>query len=120
MANIDKKILIVEDDEDFLFILEKVFTEAGFKIVTARDGELALEAILSEEPDLIMSDVLMPRMDGPALAKKLREQGNKTPIVFLTNIEEQKKDDNKEFDYLNKSKLQISEIVEKIKKKLKI
>lgn len=118
MKKIDKKILIVEDDKDFLFILQKVFTKHGFSVVTAKDGELAVEVAASEKPDLILSDVLMPRLDGPGMAKKLQESKIEIPVIFLTNVDN--KDNSKKFDYLIKSKLRIDEIVEKVKRKLEI
>jgi DNA-binding response OmpR family regulator len=119
MKNINKKILIVEDDENFLFILQKVFTSSGFSVITAKNGEAAVELAKNEKPDIILSDFLLPRLDGMSMAKKLKELKITTPVVFLTNIENENKND-KEFDYLIKSKMEISEIVEKIKEKLKV
>ena len=116
MEKLNKKILIVEDDDDFLFILEKMFTAEGFSVVKAKDGEAGMSTAQKEKPDLILSDVLMPRMDGPAMAKKIRELKIASPIVFLTNVENKDKSDD--FDYLMKSKLHLNEIVSKIKTKL--
>ena len=70
---ISKKILIVEDDEDFVFILEKKFTMEGFLVVTAKDGQEGAAVAEKEKPDLILSDILMPNVDGMAMAKKIRE-----------------------------------------------
>lgn len=114
MKKNNKKILIIEDDDNFLFILGKMFTAEGFTVVTAKDGEAGIDAAATEKPDLILSDVLMPRMDGPTMAKKLEEAKIKTPVVFLTNVENR----DKEHDYLLKSKLHLDEIVQKIKEKL--
>ena len=116
---INKKILIVEDDKDFLAILQKKFTLNGFDIIVAENGEEAIEITEREKPDLILSDVLMPKMDGIAMAKKIRETNKNVPIMFLTNL----KDDNaaerpSEFDYLIKSELRIDDIVAKSKAKL--
>lgn len=119
MKKIDKKVLIVEDDEDFLFILQKVFASSGFTVITAKDGESAINVATKENPDLIISDVLMPRLDGHSMAKRLKDLKNSTPILFLTNVEN--KDENiKKTDYLIKSKLHLTEIVERAKKKLKV
>ena len=121
MEKNNKKILIVEDDEDFLFILEKVFTSAGFSVVTAKDGEAGVNIATKENPDLILSDVLMPRVDGPTMASRLRESKVLTPIVFLTNVNIENKDANGEkFDYMMKSKMHLEEIVAKVKAKLEI
>ena len=122
MTKINKKILIVEDDEDFSFILEKRLTIEGFFVVIAKDGEDGVLVSEKEKPDLIFSDMLMPKMDGMAMAKKIRETNTKVPIIFLTNIkdvsytENIKKSDN--FEYMIKSDTRINEIVEKAKSKL--
>jgi CheY-like chemotaxis protein len=116
MQKNNKKILIVEDDEDFLFILEKMFTSEGFSVVTAKNGEAGINAATKEIPDLILSDVLMPRMDGPTMVKKLQELKISAPIVFLTNVEN--RDNSGKFDYLMKSKMHLNEIVTAIKTKL--
>src|SRR3989344_5966285 len=117
-----KKILIVEDDEDFSYILQKKFEAEGFSVIIAKDGEEGAMAAEKEKPDLILSDMLMPKMDGLAMAKKIKETNTKVPIIFLTNIkdvsytENIKKSDN--FEYLIKSDTRINEIVEKAKSKL--
>ena len=119
MDTINKKILIVEDDEDFVFILEKKFTTEGFLVVTAKDGQEGIAAVEKEKPDLIISDMLMPKIDGMGMAKKIRETNPSVPIIFLTNI----KDDNyiasfKESDhleYLIKSNTSIDDIIAKSK-----
>lgn len=115
----NKKILIVEDDEDFLSILEKVFVLNGFSVVKAKDGEDGVRVAEKENPDLIISDVLMPRLDGHAMAKKMKELGISSPIMFLTNVGMQEQN-GKEFEYLIKTNLHIDEIVEKVKEKLGI
>ncbi len=119
MDTINKKILIVEDDEDFVFILEKKFTTAGFSVVTAHNGQEGIAAAEKEKPDLIISDMLMPKVDGMGMAKKIRETNPSVPIIFLTNI----KDENymasiKESDhleYLIKSNTSIDDIIAKSK-----
>ncbi len=122
VKKVNKKILIVEDDEDFISILKTKFTAEGFSVVTAADGEEGARQAEKEKPDLIFSDVLMPKMDGVAMAKKLKESDIKTPIIFLTNIKDQNYIESLQklgkFDYLIKSDLRISEIVDKAKKKL--
>ena len=115
---INKKILIVEDDKDFLAILQKKFTIEGFSIVTAENGEEAVEIAEKEIPDLILSDVLMPKMDGVVMAKKIREFNKNVPIILLTNLKDADYDKSNGFDYLIKSELHIDEIVTKSKIKL--
>lgn len=124
MNKINKKILIVEDDEDFVFILEKKFTDEGFSIITAKDGQEGVAMAQKERPDLILSDMLMPKMDGMAMAKKIQEQNPGILIIFLTNLKDAdragdaKKPDA--FDYLIKSDMRIDDIILKVKMKLGI
>ena len=120
---INKKILIVEDDEDFLFILKKRLTFEGFSVVTAEDGEEGISTAEREKPDLIITDVLIPKIDGIAMIKKIREFNSNVKIIFLTNI----KDTNYiaslkglgGFDYLIKSELIIKDVVATIKNRLR-
>jgi len=116
---INKKILIAEDDKDFLAILQKKFTLNGFDVVLAENGEEAITIADKEKPDLILSDVLMPKMDGIAMAKKIRETDKVVPIMLLTNLKDDiEKPDG--FDYLIKAELRIDDIVTKVKMKLGI
>lgn len=117
-----KKVLIVEDDQDFISILKIKFTNEGFSVVTAEDGEEGVAVADKEKPDLIMSDVLIPKLGGLEMAKKIRETDKKVPIVFLTNLKDADYINNikksGDFDYWIKSDLPISEIVKKVKVKL--
>ena len=121
-SKINKKILIVEDDEDFLSILKIKFISEGFDVVTAMNGEDGISEADKENPDLIISDVLMPRMDGIEMANKIKEKNKSVIIVFLTNIKDvdytKKMEESGEYLHLVKSDLRINEIVEKIKNKL--
>jgi len=119
MESVSKKILIVEDEENFLSILKKVFTLEGISVVIAANGEQGANMAQKEKPDLIISDVLLPKLDGKAMAKKIRELGVTCPIIFLTNTENEDKD-NKEFEYLIKSELHIDDVVVKVKAKMGI
>ena len=122
MSKINKKVLIVEDDKDFLLILQTKFTSEGFLVFVAENGEKGIEMAESEKPDLIFSDILMPKMDGLEMAEKVRKLNSNVKIIFLTNIkadaetEDILKKDN--FEYLIKSELRINDIVKKAKDKL--
>lgn len=119
-----KKILIVEDDEDFLNVLNTKFSDEGFLVVLAKDGEEGLAQVQKEKPDLIILDILMPKLGGIDLAKKIKEAGVKAPMMFLTNV----KDTNSmsqafevaASDYIIKSDMHISDIVARVKTKLGI
>ena len=84
---INKKILIVEDDKDFLSILQTKFTGEGFLVVLAENGEEGVNMAKKEKPDLVFSDVLMPGMDGIEMAKKIKEFDKNILVVFLTIIQ---------------------------------
>ena len=122
IKTINKKILIVEDDKYFLNILQKKFIIEGFSVVIAENGEEAIDIAEKEKPDLILSDILMPKMDGMTMAKKIKESNKNIQIIFLTNLENTDYTDDieksNEFDYLIKSELRIDEIVSKSKIKL--
>jgi len=82
------KILIVEDEEQTLKALAEKFSREGFRIVSARNGEEGLKVAFQERPDMILLDVLMPRMGGEEMLKELRQQdwGKDTPVIILTNL----------------------------------
>src|SRR6476620_7424948 len=116
MTSINKKVLIVEDDEDFVFILEKKFTGEGFLVVTAKDGEDGVAITEKEKPELILSDMLMPKLDGVAMATKIRATGNQVPIMFLTNIKDADRGSTQAvpdgIDYIIKADTRIDDIVQ--------
>ncbi|MDQ3667486.1 MAG: diguanylate cyclase [Acidobacteriota bacterium] len=80
------RVLVVDDDPDKLSLLEVALTMAGYEVRTAWDGEEALAAIASFEPDLVVSDAMMPRMNGYDLARRIREnpQTKFIPIILQT------------------------------------
>ena len=125
MAKINKKILIVEDDKSFLWILRQSFDNEGFSVVFAQDGEEGLKMAVEEKPDLILLDILLPKMDGITMAKKLKEKGVNSQIIFLTNLKDEEHISEaveivKETDYIIKSDLHIDQIVARVKERLGI
>jgi type IV pilus assembly protein PilB len=84
------RILAVDDDPFIRKMLEKVLTEAKFDVVLASDGEEALERVYRSMPDLIISDVVMPKLDGLSLVKKLKGhlQTSMIPVILLTSRDE--------------------------------
>ncbi|HEU4479745.1 MAG TPA: diguanylate cyclase [Pyrinomonadaceae bacterium] len=79
-------VLVIDDDPDKLKLLEFALTRAGYQVRTAHDGEEGLAAIISFDPDLIVSDIMMPRMNGYELARRVREnpQTRFIPIILQT------------------------------------
>lgn len=80
----NKKILVVDDEESIVTLLSYNLERAGYDVVTARDGEEALEKATSEQPDLIVLDLMLPKMDGIEVCKQLRIQKMMFPILMLT------------------------------------
>ena len=120
------KILIVEDEGSLRSVLRDKFVLEGFSILEAKDGEEGLKIALQEHPDLILLDLLMPKMNGIEMAKKLRQDdwGKNVKIIILTNLNEvekvQRELEGSIYEYLVKSDVKINEIVEKVKHFLEI
>ena len=122
-----KKILIVEDEIAMMEALAQKFRNEGFEVVEAHDGEEGLEQALKEQPDLIMLDIIMPKMDGITLLKKIRESndwGSDVPVIMLSNLSDT---DNvseaaryKVFDFLVKTDWRLDDVVKLVREKLGI
>jgi len=78
------KILIVEDEPSMVAGLRDNFEFEGYSVITAPDGVAGLERALSEAPDLVILDVMMPRMSGLDVCKQLKSKRPSTPIIMLT------------------------------------
>lgn len=121
-----KTILVVEDEEPVLTALVDKFSREGFLLSQAKDGEEGLALALKNHPDLILLDILMPKMDGIALLKKLREDkwGKNVPVFLLTNLSELEKISEAVkigiSGYLVKSDWKLEDIVKKVKAQVKM
>jgi two-component system response regulator MprA len=78
------RVLVAEDDKSVRDSLVRALTFEGYDVVTAEDGAAALMAVLDSEPDVILLDVLMPHVDGLTACRRLRERGDRTPVLMLT------------------------------------
>jgi DNA-binding response OmpR family regulator len=119
-------VLIVDDDAFLAGIYATKLDLEGFEVVSARDGEEGYKAAVKEKPDLILMDVLMPKLDGFEALKRLKADAETKaiPVIMLTNLG-QKEDIEKGIqegavDYLIKAHFVPAEAVEKIKKVLNI
>lgn len=81
-------ILLVDDEISITENLAPFLERAGFLVSTAADGKQALESIQAQEPDLVVSDVLMPELDGRELLRTLRQADNWIPVILLTQVGE--------------------------------
>ena len=81
-----RKILIVDDEPEILKSVGKILKVKGFEVVTASDGEEGLQRVVSEKPDLIFLDILMPKVDGYEFLERMRciEEVKETPVIMMT------------------------------------
>lgn len=118
----EKKILIVEDELPLRSILMDQFTGEGFNVLAASDGEEGLAITKKEKPDLVLIDILLPKMDGITMAKEIKKLNLGTLMIFLTNLSDvQHIADASEAvysDYIIKSDLNVDDVVDKVKKRL--
>lgn len=121
----NKKIILVEDDAVIRKMYELAFKQEGFKILTYQDGELGLNAIIEKKPDLVLLDVVMPKLNGFEVLEKLKEKGllDKIKVIMLTNLG-QEEDIKKALeigakDYIVKSDYTTDKLIKKIKNFLK-
>ena len=78
------KILIAEDDRELLQLFSHVLTKHGYTVTGAANGQQALDAMDTGYFDMIISDIMMPEMDGYEFVRQLREAGNATPVLMIT------------------------------------
>ena len=77
-------ILLVEDESTLAMIIKDTLEGQGFRIRLAKDGEEGLQSFFREKPDVLVADVMMPRMDGFEMVRRLRKTDSRTPVLFLT------------------------------------
>jgi len=120
------KIVVVEDDEVLSKSLAGELEDVGFEAVVAFDGEAGLALALKEKPDLVLLDIVMPKMDGMTMMKKLRDSGEfgkHVPIILLTNLNADDKisagvTQNEPSYYLIKSNYTVADVVAKVRDRL--
>ena len=120
-----KKILIVEDDKDFLWLLRQSFNDKSLLVLYAVDGQEGLAMAEKEKPDLILIDILLPNMDGITMARHIKAKGIESQMIFLTNLNDLNHIGKAieivgETDYIIKSDVSIDAIVARVKEKLGI
>lgn len=125
MSEKKTKILLIEDDEVLMEMYKSKFTSEGYEFIFALDGHSGLELVQKERPDLILLDIILPRMDGFEVLKKLKEdtQLKDIPVILLTNLG-QKEDQDRGLkfgavSYLVKANHTPAQVVEKVKLLLK-
>lgn len=121
----NKRILIVEDDDSLRHIMHDNFIQAGYEVLVAPDGEEGLKQAMEGRPDIILLDIMMPKLDGIGMLKQYREKmpDSQVPVIMLSNLSEVKQVSEAlalgAKDYWVKSSFGINEIVDRVKEKLK-
>ena len=82
--NTEARLLVVEDDPSILELLSASLRFAGFTVATAQNGSVAVTVARETKPDLVVLDVMLPDLDGFEVIRLMREDGTRTPVVFLT------------------------------------
>ncbi len=117
-----KRILIVEDERPLAHALELKLGHEGYETVIAATGTVGLKMATEEQFDLILLDVILPELDGFSVLIQLKEKGNKTPVIILSNLG-QDEDRAKAkalgaIDYMVKSNAPLADIVEAVKRSI--
>ena len=119
-----KTILFIEDESALQKTFGEILQQEGYEMISALDGEIGLKLAKTKSPDLILLDLVLPRVHGFEVLKKLKEdkETKDIPVIVLTNLEEMG-DIDKAIElgattYLVKTQYSLEEVVEKIKKAL--
>lgn len=121
LLNMDKRILIIEDEPDIREAMAEAITQAGYEALTAENGQVGLEMALAERPDIILLDIIMPIMDGHEMLAKLRIHpwGKSVKVIMLTSMDDVKNigmaHEGSITDYIIKAHSSLDEIVNKVK-----
>jgi DNA-binding response OmpR family regulator len=120
-----KTILFIEDESALQKTFGEILKQEGYEMISALDGETGLRLAKSEKPDLILLDLILPKIHGFEVLKKIKEDKEikDIPVIVLTNLEKIE-DVDKALElgattYLVKAQYSLEEVVEKIKKALK-
>lgn len=115
-------ILVVEDEPLLQELLVTELTKAGFTVLTANDGMEGAKLVLSNYPDLILTDILMPNMDGLSMLQEIRknEKAKHIPVIVLSNLSDPDAKtqalENEADGYIVKAEVDIPEVIKQIKK----
>lgn len=123
MDEVKKTVLLVEDEAPMLAVLHDKLQMSGYAMLQAKNGGEGLELALAHHPDIILLDLLMPKMDGMTMLTKLREDswGKEVPVIILTNVSPDTDTtlraiiENQPAYYLVKSDVKLDTVTEKVK-----
>ena len=119
-----KKILLAEDERSISRALKLKLELSGFEIELAANGEEALDILKTKKFDLLLLDIMMPKVDGFSVMEEMKKRKDKTPIIVLSNLSQEEDAKRAEnlgaIDFCIKSNSSLAEIIDKIKKFLKV
>ena len=81
-----KKILIAEDEKPMSHALDLKLSKEGFSVVVANDGEATVEALAKDKFDLVLLDLMMPKLDGFKVLETMQANKNRTPVIVSSNL----------------------------------
>jgi CheY-like chemotaxis protein len=98
--NGSKKIMVVDDNEDIIFMLQSVLEKNGYKVITAKSGEECLRKVEGAQPDLILMDIMMPGIDGWEVCKKIKESELHISVpISMLSVRKDNDDIKKSYEY---------------------
>lgn len=121
ITNHKKKILIIEDEAILLELFANKFADEGFRTFQATTAEKGMEIALKDKPDLILLDIILPKMDGLSMLKKLRKNswGKAVPVIISSNVTDKQKVSEamklNVYDYIVKTDLILNDLVKQVK-----
>jgi PleD family two-component response regulator len=121
-GNMAKKLLVADDEQFISTAYSDGLTRAGFSVVVAHDGEEALQKIIAEKPDLVLLDLIMPKMNGFEVLKKVKADDSLKPIpvVILSNLSQDTDEAEVKklgaVDFIVKSDISLQDLIARVNK----
>lgn len=125
MTDQQKTILLIEDEPTLQKTISEILIQEGYKMLNALDGEIGLQAALREKPDLILLDLILPKIDGFEVLENVRknEATKNIPVIVLTNLENAAAVERAlalgAQSYLVKANYELEDVVQKVKQAIK-
>lgn len=114
------KVLLADDNDRNLRLLEMSLKKEGFELLLARDGEEALKTYISQKPDLVIMDALMPKMDGFTVCRRMREHdpAKRVPIIISSAFHKQDASQQLDADVFLPKPIKPAELLETVRRLL--
>ena len=125
MTDQQKAVLLIEDEPTLQKTISEILIQEGYKMLNALDGEIGLQMALREKPDLILLDLILPKIDGFEVLENIRknEATKNIPVIVLTNLENAAAVERAlalgAQSYLVKANYELEDVVQKVKQAIK-